>query len=189
MLFYRHKAWLGEHKLKHAKLAFMLVAHFAQDMCSVGVALRPTLCSHVCMEPTSDVADDITDECMEVAADDADKHTEVKSGSDSINDDIKAHSDEGMPINKHDFEDGLRRDTAPTELRTGLPKFKVRKSEVNKFAWFIPEHWRKFGMLNMMEPWRACTSKSMCRSQSPQTVMALWHSSRRRCASMGLPTS
>ena len=153
MLFYRHKAWLGEHKLKHAKLAFMSLARFAQDMRSVGVALRPTLRSHTRVEPTSDVADDITNEHTEAAADDADEHAEAKSGSDSIDDDIKAHSDKGMPIDEHDFEDGLRRDTAATELRTGLAEFKVRESEVNKFARFIPEHWREFGTLDMMEPW------------------------------------
>ena len=105
------------------------------------------------MEPTSDVADDITDERTEAAADDADEHAEAKSGPDSIDDDIEAHSDEGMPIDEHDFEDGLRRDTAPTELRTGLPEYTVRESDVNRFMLFLPEHWRRQGTLDTFEPW------------------------------------
>ena len=40
-----------------------------------------------------------------------------------------------------------------TELRTGLPEYTVRESDVNRFMLFLPEHWRRQGTLDTFEPW------------------------------------
>ena len=40
-----------------------------------------------------------------------------------------------------------------TELRTGLPKYTVRESDVNRFMLFLPEHWRRQGTLDTFELW------------------------------------
>ena len=63
----------------------------------------------------------------------------------------KDTDNKAAPIDENDFEDSLRQDMEVTELCDGLPKYKVRESDVNKFMSFLPEHWQHQGTLNTFE--------------------------------------
>ena len=67
--------------------------------------------SHKHIEEVKADVDGITDERTEKAADDANEHTEEADGAPDGKDfdgSIAAHKDKAVPINEHDFEDGLR---------------------------------------------------------------------------------
>ena len=91
----------------------------AQHMHDVSMVFRPTLRSHVHVKPTLAHPNSITNEHMEVAADNADGHADEGSCLDNLDEDIPAHVDEGLPINKHNFKDGLRRGPRNVAHATG----------------------------------------------------------------------
>ena len=128
-IMYGRKAWLGEHNINGAELAFIAVTSFAHSMRDTSMAFGPTLRSHACIkEITADIdgtADGHSDEHSEVA----DEAIDVKD----LDEEVVAHDDEAAPIDEHDFED-----VEVTDLRDGLPEYKGRESDVNKFMLFLP---------------------------------------------------
>ena len=99
---------------------------------------------HKHIEEAKAIVDGITDRHTEEAADDADEHTKEANrvpDDKNLDENIAAHKDKALHINKHNFEDSLRRDMEVTELHDGLPEFKVHESDVNRFMLFLPEHW------------------------------------------------
>ena len=143
-IMYGHKAWLGEHNIDGAELALIVVTSFAHSMRDTSEAFGPTLRSHARIEEITADIDSIADGRSEGHTDSdehskaADEATDVKDID--IDEEVAAHDDEAAPIDEHDFADGLRRDVEVTELRDGLPEYKVRESDVNKFMLFLPEH-------------------------------------------------
>ena len=115
---YGHKAWLGEHDIGGTELALIAVASFAHSMRDTNEAFGPTLRSHARIEEITADIDGIADGHSEGHTD-SDEHSEAADeatdAQDNDNDEeVAAHDDEAAPIDEHDFEDGLRRDAAPS---------------------------------------------------------------------------
>ena len=121
------------------------VTSFAHSMRDASMASGPTLRSHTWIEEITADDDGITDEHTEEAVDDADEHSEEADGAPDVKDldkEVSVHDDEAAPIDEHNFDDGLRWDVEVTKLHDGLPEYKVRESDVNRFMLFLLEHWR-----------------------------------------------
>ena len=66
-------------------------------------------------------------------------------------DDVVSESDE--LVHENDFDkDGIRR-SDDAMVRQDVPEHKVRDVPVNELYRFLPEHWRKHGMLDTFQPW------------------------------------
>jgi hypothetical protein len=73
----------------------------------------------------------------------------------SEDDSVDGGNDDSAGItNEEDFDkDGLRVGSTVKPLRQSIPTYKVRGSPVNELFRFLPEHWRKHGELDTIEPW------------------------------------
>ena len=154
-IMYRHKAWLGEHNIDGAELTLIAVTSFAHSMRDTSMAFSPTLRSHAHIKEIMADIDSTADRHLDEHSD-SDEHLEVTDEATDVkdlNEEVATHDDEAAPINEHNFEDGLRRDVEVTDLHDGLPEYKVRESDVNKFMLFLPEHWWRQGTLDTFELW------------------------------------
>ena len=135
-----HEAWL---KLELSHLAATSFAHHMYDLAVAlpeARALGPTLRSHVRA-------------AQDTAETDGETDSSGSSSGPELDTDMPTHEDGPQPIDEIDFEDGLRKVRAVTELQGDLPEYKIRKSDVNEFMGFLPDHWRRAGELDTIEPW------------------------------------